>query len=837
MPNYLRPEARPADWRSLNDAQQKAFRQVLDMVTEAIQMLPDSKPRRDVRYESTHWLSADRMSRIVFLDGKRGTGKTTVMASLIAVSEAESDEAVRKSFPPTDLHYGINQMRTRAIWLEPVDMTSPSLSSNLLAAILARIEAAICWFERQESPGLGESSRGFERRGLLEPHPPHPDYRNAMLELQRLQANIALAWDGNLAARQGHLDPDSFAVEVIRTERARLSLHNNLEMVLDQLARSTSRSPLFILPIDDFDLNPPACLDLLRLLRMISVPRLFTVVLGDVEVAETILSLNLAGSVAQVADGVKNDAMLAVLPDEVGAMVGEVAAHTLRKFVPPTQRASLRPMRLLEALNFRPLGHDRDDDPRLHKLLAQCPVMFEVNAAGESIPETLPLSSGRVIDNLRDFLLVKKVSLIGPPTPQPEQPIDRKETQAELDREVTQASLNETAYYVPALLGTTLRRLTDLWLGLSQVCNREPEERRKIRADADAVLEVLQNHCYSLLAEEPAVSPESRRNLLRDFRGRPGAILDGIWDFPALAEGLKLKIYPAPAAREHVIDASTHAYDPTNWRLQFHVKPVRDFWLTRSDRELSGDLTLVLVLLHDLLAVGPEHFSGPWLPDVAPQHLFATEWRSRTNLEQKVELRCPAPPPWVSFWEVAPFRHLWGDAIDRIRHSQLPYEDAIRTLAFAWIAEGTAVVERRDPVRQVSEVTDHGDWERLYERLNRLVPDRMTNTPWAIRTRNWLTNVAIFLMPESGIPDGPALQSVTAASRLLGFWNQQGHLISERRALRLARLVKNNMQDLAERLRLHPFPDGVSDSLRPTQARVSDLAQGLDSVDDEESEA
>jgi hypothetical protein len=53
-------------------------------------------------------------------------------------------------------------------------MSSPSLSSNLLAAILARIEAEICRFEQQESPGLGESSPGFERRGLLEPHPPHP---------------------------------------------------------------------------------------------------------------------------------------------------------------------------------------------------------------------------------------------------------------------------------------------------------------------------------------------------------------------------------------------------------------------------------------------------------------------------------------------------------------------------------------------------------------------------------------------------------------------------------------------------------------------------------------
>ena len=381
--------------------------------------------------------------------------------------------------------------------------------------------------------------------------------------------------------------------------------------------------------------------------------------------------------------------------------------------------------------------------------------------------------------------------------------------------------LDQAAYYVQALFKTTPRRLTDLWFGLSQVCNREPEEQRKIRADE--VLGFLVDDCYSLLAEEPAVSPEARRNLLRDFRGRPGAFLEDIWDFPKLTEGLRLRVYPG--ARGHVIDALTHNYDLTFWRLQVHVESVRDFWLTWSERELSGDLTLALVLLHDLFAVGPENFSGSWLEAVPHEHLFVAEWSARTGRTRKVELRCPKPS-WVSFWEVALFRHLWRDAIDRVRASQLPHEDAITTLAFAWIAAGTAVVERRDPVPQASEVTQREDWQRLYERLNSRVPDQKANTPGAIRTRNWLTNVAIFLMPESGVPDGPALQSVTAASGLLEFWNQRGHLISEQRALRLAQLVKNDMHDLAENLRLHPLPDGLSDSLRPKQDRVENLAQG-----------
>jgi YD repeat-containing protein len=178
---------------------------------------------------------------------------------------------------------------------------------------------------------------------------------------------------------------------------------------------------------------------------------------------------------------------------------------------------------LHKALNFRPLGHDPDRYPRLHQLLAQCPVVFEVDANGDSIHETLPKFSGRNIDNLRDFLLLKKISLIGPPTPLPERPIGEEVTQADLDQEL---------YWAPRLSVTTPRRLTDLWLVLRQVCNADPQQPCKIRADA--VLEVLENHCDSLLEEEEAFLPDARRKILRAFRGRPG----GRWDLDRLTRAL-----------------------------------------------------------------------------------------------------------------------------------------------------------------------------------------------------------------------------------------------------------------------------------------------------------
>jgi hypothetical protein len=81
--------------------------------------------------------------------------------------------------------------------------------------------------------------------------------------------------------------------------------------------------------------------EVLRLLRMIGVPRLFAVVFGDVDVAETILNLQLSGSLAQVAHGVTNVALLSVELEEVSIIAGSVASHKLRELIPPAQRIPL----------------------------------------------------------------------------------------------------------------------------------------------------------------------------------------------------------------------------------------------------------------------------------------------------------------------------------------------------------------------------------------------------------------------------------------------------------------------------------------------------------------
>ena len=103
-----------------------------------------------------------------------------------------------------------------------------------------------------------------DRRGLLDFEDDDP------LQLLRMvSTNVAIAWDDDLTHRRPNLDPDNFAAEAIRTERAGLTLVSDLDLVLETLACAFHRTgqvanPLFVLPVDDCDMNPAAVLKMLR---------------------------------------------------------------------------------------------------------------------------------------------------------------------------------------------------------------------------------------------------------------------------------------------------------------------------------------------------------------------------------------------------------------------------------------------------------------------------------------------------------------------------------------------------------------------------------------------
>jgi hypothetical protein len=103
----------------------------------------------------------------------------------------------------------VERIRQRIVWLEPLDMEVTTPSSNLLAAILARIEDAsqrLTTHDGSMAGGMGEP--GWNQ------YPIDP-----FLALQKLQTNIALAWEGDLRGRRHLLGPDDWPWRSCGTRR------------------------------------------------------------------------------------------------------------------------------------------------------------------------------------------------------------------------------------------------------------------------------------------------------------------------------------------------------------------------------------------------------------------------------------------------------------------------------------------------------------------------------------------------------------------------------------------------------------------------------------------
>lgn len=219
--------------------------------------------------------------------------------------------------------------------------------SNLLAALLTRLRDKVV-----------EVTREFEgvSRGALEPRGPVED---VIADLERLMRDVSLAWYGNLQSRKSALDPDSYAQEQLRAEDVRMHLRNQFRQVLESLARrirwgnrspGMESSPLFVLPIDDIDLNSRSW-EVLHFIRLVHSPRLVFLMTGNMERLEKNL-----GSDPEISQAVRDQ-----IPD------------ILRKLIPPNHRRHLEHMTVDEVMSFRPLGSD-ENTPSIRELLENVPV-------------------------------------------------------------------------------------------------------------------------------------------------------------------------------------------------------------------------------------------------------------------------------------------------------------------------------------------------------------------------------------------------------------------------------------------------------------------------------
>lgn len=360
----LRGEARSVWLETLTADQQRAFKVLIDLIGAATRDL-DSREKwlSDPRFD--RGLDERSTSRVLLLGGGRGSGKTTVASTLQKALTSKDDlyeHAPEEGTPEQKLKQAVDELRPNVIVLEPLSMDETPSETNVLAALLARIEQLLF-------PNLTYEDTPSTAGG--------PRQHSAVLELLRLQTDVAIAWNGNLTERKGELDPDNYAMEELRVERVRLQLRKRFATVLRQTARDSldhrDQPALFLLIVDDADVNPAKLIDLLERLRMVAVVELVVLLVGDVRAMEAAFRLHFANRFRlDQGRGIEPD-KIGMNPKEMSSLTNSIGRSALRKHVPYHQRVILQPLKARESVELSPLRRTRR---RLGEMLGSVSVSY-----------------------------------------------------------------------------------------------------------------------------------------------------------------------------------------------------------------------------------------------------------------------------------------------------------------------------------------------------------------------------------------------------------------------------------------------------------------------------
>lgn len=782
MASRLRPEARPLTWQSFTPSQQDAFRRIVGYLAAAVDQIPDhSDSAKDDEGDSFGPLDPGRSNNVIMLSGKRGTGKTSLLLTLYQ-SMRSRDTVPQQAFQGIDanLDLEIRRLASRVVWLETLDLEPLSTRSSLLSAILARIEDA-----------AGRSDPRFTEDALWSAADRETAFDRAVFDFDRLANEMAIAWDDHPGLHTSSAnEPEIFARDLRRAERARLRVRNRLESALSRLAKDVNwrraKNPLFVVSIDDFDLNPPRALELLRLLRGIGNLRLFPIVLGDIEVARVILDIKMQGELICLHKcSHHDDGRLG----QVSRLSKGLSAEAARKLLPPEQRLFLEPFTWEEALEFSPGPgpHDGGDSSPL--------------AGGPTSPP------GRFADDTKLGDLIKyiaeqalqELSSTTEPQPSTDNPASASERAsilarlARLREHRRNSALSAQRYSGDEFFRGTPRELMDRWLSFSdaaiqlqQVKERSTERSLQTSAWGQLVSLIYRDLVSSLRSVERL--PDSLRGELKHddfFRERqfpPFRILAQVRSEEVLLRTLN---YPPT-----VVSAQRFK------RLAFEARAAE----ATSEFELTNDSRAGLVLMHDLLQeyLGdvdelPEQL--PVITTLSERPAVTVTWRLD---EESLAVSWPLPP-FDSFYDAERFWADWNRVVMASASRQREFQNlelsGWGTYALvAGFATATRESSDWDLVRELVEnltlvATPDTDLPQLaaefsHRWLRRLSQFTMASFRKSCRLTEWLDFSVLLLAPECAIPSTLAKNFVETAC-IESMIRHRSQIVAQRRQQRL----------------------------------------------------
>lgn len=289
-----RQESIPYALERLTDEQQVVVRQVRHLVATIASMestMPEhgNGEQSKSRLPDFARLDPDKRNRVILISGKRGAGKTSALLHLVDRWNHRwrnrGEEPGRASTDANDVFDDVGVVPLRLIDLYPIPP-----ATHLLMHIVEVIAAAI------PEPMSARSER--RDRSLYAEAVPLPSRQR----WRTLVRALATGWDQNSSqSRRGQLDPEAYAYELEEAERERLELHPThgafarfIDALCDDFREHHGfpigrRKPLFVLGIDDADMNPQRAQELLQVLQLLVHPRLVFVLTGERDLFEEVM--------------------------------------------------------------------------------------------------------------------------------------------------------------------------------------------------------------------------------------------------------------------------------------------------------------------------------------------------------------------------------------------------------------------------------------------------------------------------------------------------------------------------------------------------------------------
>ncbi|TKD01178.1 hypothetical protein [Polyangium fumosum] len=330
-----------------------------------------------------------RLNHVILLDGGRGSGKTALLVTHMHVwsfgVRREAERGDKPAEPDKELQNALEPLG-QVVPVGLLDLQPLPRATNLLLYLVTRFKRIVQVIE--SATGQGGSRTPW--------HGAEPEGSKSATEWRRFLQAAAAGWDGSLKGRRAHADPETYAVELEQAEEQRLDVVSCFRRFMDALVEEYRQTrwhrggpPLFVMGIDDADMNVPKAAELVDVVRTLWHPRVAFLLTGDTELFRAALHVQVEKELAVSGKGAVSSAE---------PLVRSLPRNIYDKVVPPLHRLELKALRSDERYTLLDRWFSAKTKPEEQRRISRARELFAQYA-------TLKVALPERLRPLQDFAL------------------------------------------------------------------------------------------------------------------------------------------------------------------------------------------------------------------------------------------------------------------------------------------------------------------------------------------------------------------------------------------------------------------------------------------------